>query len=98
MSTRMSSDQRSEKALRSIVQGALMLLAVLTTAVSAGTQAADGTNPQVVLDTGLGRIVIEVYADRAPRNAATGEFPLEHDGARCHQKGLPKLNHYYMFT
>ena len=58
MSTRMSSDQRSEKALRSIVQGALMLLAVLTTAVPAGAQAADGTNPQVVLDTGLGRIVI----------------------------------------
>jgi len=132
MSTRMSSDQRSEKALRSIVQGALMLLAVLTTAVSAGTQAADDTNPQVVLDTGLGRIVIEVYADRAPRNAAyflefvgngdydggsfyraggsvsasakssriiqggflwnaaTGEFSLEHDGARV--KMLPTFD------
>jgi peptidyl-prolyl cis-trans isomerase A (cyclophilin A) len=30
----------------------------------------DDTNPQVVLETDLGRIVIEVYADRAPRNAA----------------------------
>jgi peptidyl-prolyl cis-trans isomerase A (cyclophilin A) len=30
----------------------------------------DRANPQVVLETGLGRIVIEVYADRAPRNAA----------------------------
>jgi peptidyl-prolyl cis-trans isomerase A (cyclophilin A) len=30
----------------------------------------DDTNPQVVLETGLGRIVIEVYEDRAPRNAA----------------------------
>jgi peptidyl-prolyl cis-trans isomerase A (cyclophilin A) len=30
----------------------------------------DDTNPQVVLETGLGRIVIEVYQDRAPRNAA----------------------------
>jgi peptidyl-prolyl cis-trans isomerase A (cyclophilin A) len=27
-------------------------------------------NPQVVLETGLGRIVIEVYEDRAPKNAA----------------------------
>jgi peptidyl-prolyl cis-trans isomerase A (cyclophilin A) len=27
-------------------------------------------NPQVVFDTGLGRIVIEVYEDRAPKNAA----------------------------
>jgi len=27
-------------------------------------------NPQVVLETGLGRIVIEVYEERAPRNAA----------------------------
>ncbi|MDH3914094.1 MAG: peptidylprolyl isomerase [Rhodospirillales bacterium] len=27
-------------------------------------------NPQVVFDTGLGRIVIEVYDDRAPKNAA----------------------------
>jgi len=31
---------------------------------------ADNANPQVVLETGLGRIVIEVYEDRAPRNAA----------------------------
>ena len=30
----------------------------------------DDTNPQVVLETDLGRIVIEVYEDRAPRNAA----------------------------
>ena len=30
----------------------------------------DNANPQVVLETGLGRIVIEVYEDRAPRNAA----------------------------
>ena len=30
----------------------------------------DDTNPQVVLETGLGRIVIEVYEDRAPSNAA----------------------------
>jgi len=30
----------------------------------------DRANPQVVLETGLGRIVIEVYEDRAPRNAA----------------------------
>ena len=30
----------------------------------------DDTNPQVELETDLGRIVIEVYEDRAPRNAA----------------------------
>jgi len=30
----------------------------------------DRANPQVVLETGLGRIVIEVYEDRAPKNAA----------------------------
>ena len=30
----------------------------------------DNANPQVVLETGLGRIVIEVYEDRAPKNAA----------------------------
>jgi peptidyl-prolyl cis-trans isomerase A (cyclophilin A) len=28
------------------------------------------SNPQVVLESGLGRIVIEVYEDRAPKNAA----------------------------
>ena len=31
---------------------------------------ADNANPQVVLETGLGRIVIEVYEDLAPKNAA----------------------------
>jgi len=30
----------------------------------------DNANPQVALETGLGRIVIEVYEDKAPRNAA----------------------------
>ena len=30
----------------------------------------DRANPQVTFETGLGRIVIEVYEDRAPRNAA----------------------------
>jgi peptidyl-prolyl cis-trans isomerase A (cyclophilin A) len=30
----------------------------------------DSANPQVTFETGLGRIVIEVYADRAPKNAA----------------------------
>src|SRR5210317_229081 len=92
----------------------------------------DDTNPQVALDTGLGRIVIEVHADRAPRNAAyflafvnngdydggsfyraggsvsasakssriiqggflwnaaTGEFSLEHGGARV--KTLPTFD------
>jgi peptidyl-prolyl cis-trans isomerase A (cyclophilin A) len=30
----------------------------------------DNANPQVVLESGLGRIVIEVYEDRAPKNAA----------------------------
>jgi len=30
----------------------------------------DRANPQVVLEIGLGRIVIEVYEDRAPKNAA----------------------------
>src|SRR5210317_2585178 len=30
----------------------------------------DDTNPQVELETDLGRIVIEVYEDRAPRNSA----------------------------
>jgi peptidyl-prolyl cis-trans isomerase A (cyclophilin A) len=37
---------------------------------STPTENTDNANPQVVLETGLGRIVIEVYADRAPRNAA----------------------------
>jgi peptidyl-prolyl cis-trans isomerase A (cyclophilin A) len=121
-----------EKTLRSIVQSAIMLLVVSTTAVSAGAQAGDGTNPEVVLETGLGRIVIEVFEDRAPKNAAyflefiaggdydggsfyrsglsvstgaessriiqggflwnaaTGEFSLEHDGARV--KTLPAFD------
>jgi peptidyl-prolyl cis-trans isomerase A (cyclophilin A) len=30
----------------------------------------DRANPQVTFETGLGRIVIEVYEDRAPKNAA----------------------------
>src|SRR5210317_1864796 len=30
----------------------------------------DRANPQVALETGLGRIVIEVYEDRAPKNSA----------------------------
>jgi peptidyl-prolyl cis-trans isomerase A (cyclophilin A) len=92
----------------------------------------DRANPQVVLESGLGRIVIEVYEDRAPRNAAyflerigngdygggsfyraggsvsasakssriiqggflfdaaSGEFSLEHDGARV--KTLPAFD------
>ena len=34
------------------------------------TENTDNANPQVVLETELGRIVIEVIEDRAPRNAA----------------------------
>src|SRR5210317_2356582 len=37
---------------------------------SSPTEDRTNANPQVALDTGLGRIVIEVHADRAPRNAA----------------------------
>ena len=37
---------------------------------STPTENTDRANPQVVLETGLGRIVIEVYEDRAPKNAA----------------------------
>jgi peptidyl-prolyl cis-trans isomerase A (cyclophilin A) len=37
---------------------------------STPTENTDNANPQVVLETGLGRIVIEVYEDRAPKNAA----------------------------
>ena len=46
-------------------------ISALALAVQAGGSARSATdNPQVVLDTGLGRIVIEVYEGRAPRNAA----------------------------
>ena len=37
---------------------------------STPTENTTRANPQVVLETGLGRIVIEVYEDRAPKNAA----------------------------
>ena len=39
-------------------------------AKSTPTQNTTRANPQVVLESGLGRIVIEVYEDRAPKNAA----------------------------
>jgi peptidyl-prolyl cis-trans isomerase A (cyclophilin A) len=37
---------------------------------STPTENTDNANPQVALETGLGRIVIEVYEDRAPKNSA----------------------------
>src|SRR5210317_703305 len=37
---------------------------------SSPTEDRTSANPRVVLETGLGRIVIEVYEDRAPKNAA----------------------------
>jgi peptidyl-prolyl cis-trans isomerase A (cyclophilin A) len=51
----------------------------------------DSANPQVTFETGLGRIVIAVYADRAPRNAAyfmelvdNGDY----DGGTFYRSGL----------
>jgi len=55
------------------------------------TENTANANPQVVLDTGLGRIVIEVYEDRAPKNAAyfleiisSGDY----DGGSFYRSGL----------
>jgi len=111
---------------------AVCMSALVLAAQAAGPTKSSAANPQVVLDTGLGRIVIEVLEDRAPRNAAyflalvdngdydggsfyraggsvsasakssriiqggflwnaaSGEFSLEHDGARV--KTLPAFD------
>jgi cyclophilin family peptidyl-prolyl cis-trans isomerase len=56
------------------------------------TENTAGANPQVVLETGLGHIVIEVYEDRAPKNAAyflelqAAAVSLEHGFAWAGQK------------
>ena len=111
---------------------AICMSALVLAAQASGPTKSSAANPQVVLDTGLGRIVIEVLEDRAPRNAAyflalvdngdydggsfyraggsvsasakssriiqggflwnaaSGEFSLEHDGARV--KTLPAFD------
>jgi peptidyl-prolyl cis-trans isomerase A (cyclophilin A) len=103
---------------------AICMSALVLAAQASGPTKSSAANPQVVLDTGFGRIVIEVFEDKAPKNAAyflelvdnqdydggsfyraggsvstssrsspiiqggflwnaaTGEFSLEHDGAR----------------
>jgi len=108
---------------------AICMSALVLVAQGSGPTKSSAANPQVVLDTGFGRIVIEVFEDKAPKNAAyflelvdnqdydggsfyraggsvstssksspiiqggflwnaaTGEFSLEHDGARV--KTLP---------
>ena len=132
MSTTLQFKKKRKWTLRCSIHGAIILLAALTAIIPVRVLEAADMNPKVTLETALGRIVIEVFEDRAPKNAAyflefvdngdydggsfyraggsvsasakssriiqggflwnaaTGEFSLEHDGARVNT--LPEFD------